>query len=151
MGSARLPKGQESPFGDFPTDYTRPGDDQKRPGKLSLPWVESKHVALHDLHHVNHLNHAKWWLDVATVHQRRKFEVLCFGSDGHGITVHSPNARGAHSRGIIDEGIMSFYYMYLGVQFQPKWLGLHPAIAASVSLCHRPAGRLRHAVPGGNT
>jgi len=26
----RLPKGQESPFGDFPPDYTRPGDDQKR-------------------------------------------------------------------------------------------------------------------------
>ena len=26
----RLPKGQESPFGDFPSDYTRPGDEQKR-------------------------------------------------------------------------------------------------------------------------
>ena len=28
----RLPKGQESPFGDFPSDYTRPGDEQKRCG-----------------------------------------------------------------------------------------------------------------------
>eukprot|EP00913_Durusdinium_trenchii_P005498 g5124.t1 len=26
----RLPKGQESPFGDFPTDYTRPSDEAKR-------------------------------------------------------------------------------------------------------------------------
>ena len=49
--SARLPKGQESPFGDFPTDYTRPGDDQKRPGKLSLPFT--------NLYHVNHLKHTK--------------------------------------------------------------------------------------------
>lgn len=45
---------------------------------------------------------------MATVHTRRKFEVLRFGSDGHGITVHSPNVRGAHFRGIIDEDIISF-------------------------------------------
>ena len=30
---ARLPKGQESPFGDFPTDYTRPSDEAKRSGR----------------------------------------------------------------------------------------------------------------------
>ncbi|CAE7703473.1 Pacrg [Symbiodinium pilosum] len=32
----RLPKGQESPFGDFPPDYTRPGDDEKRSLGLQL-------------------------------------------------------------------------------------------------------------------
>jgi len=32
----RLPKGQESPFGDFPPDYTRPGDDTKRSLNLQL-------------------------------------------------------------------------------------------------------------------
>ena len=31
LGSCRLPKGQESPFGDFPPDYTRPEDTTKRP------------------------------------------------------------------------------------------------------------------------
>eukprot|EP00435_Cladocopium_sp_Y103_P051637 s2761_g16.t1 len=32
----RLPKGQESPFGDFPADYTRPGDEQKRASALAV-------------------------------------------------------------------------------------------------------------------
>lgn len=32
----RLPKGQESPFGDFPSDYTRPGDEQKRASALAV-------------------------------------------------------------------------------------------------------------------
>lgn len=56
---------------------------------------------------------------MATVHTRRKFEVLCFGSDGHGITVHSPNVRGAHFRASLMRASCP-----LGVQFQPKWMCL---------------------------